>query len=65
MKKLSESRLRRAEKTVNEKIKDRTLTLDLNDDELRLLISASMSSGLDTEHLVTRLVKNWLNGRSQ
>ena len=61
MKKLSESRLKKAESLAEQRVNERTLTLDINDDELRLLMSASKSIGLDPDRLVTRLVKNWLN----
>ena len=61
MKKLSESRLKRAENLAEQRINERTVTLDLNDDELRLLLSAAKNTGLDVDRLVTRLVKNWLN----
>ena len=60
MKKLSESRLKRAEKTVKQKTEDRTFVLDLNDEELRLLLSSAEGFSLDTSRLVTQLVKNWL-----
>ena len=61
MKKLSESRLKKAESLAEQRVNERTLTLDINDDELRLLLSASKSIGLDVTRLVTRLVKSWLN----
>ena len=61
MRKLSESRLKKAESLAEQRVNERTLTLDINDDELRLLMSASKSIGLDPDRLVTRLVKNWLN----
>ena len=61
MKKLSESRVKRVENLAEQRISERTLTLDLNDDELRLLLSAAKSIGLDPDRLVTRLVKSWLN----
>lgn len=63
--KIPEARLKKIERSVRERIADRTLTLDLNDDELRLLMSASKSSGLDPDILVTRLVRNWLGSRSE
>ena len=65
MKKLSESRLNRVENLAEQRINERTVTLDLNDDELRLLMSASKSSGLDVTRLVTRLVKSWLNNEQR
>ena len=65
MKKLSESRLKRAENLAEQRINERTVTLDLNDDELRLLLSAAKNTGLDVDRLVTRLVKNWLNNEQR
>ena len=62
MKKLSESRVKRAEKIVKQRTEERTIVLDLSDDELLLLVSASKNSGLDVTRLVTQLVKCWLNG---
>ena len=60
MKKLSESRVKRAEKTLKQKTEDRTFVLDLNDSELELLLSSSKGFSLDVSKLVTQLVKNWL-----
>ena len=60
MKKLSESRIKRAEKSVKQRTEDRTFVLDLRDEELELLLSAAKSFSLDPDRLVTQLVKNWL-----
>ena len=60
MKKLSESRVKRAEKTLKQKTEDRTFVLDLRDDELELLLSSAKGFSLDVSKLVTQLVKNWL-----
>ena len=60
MKKLSESRVKRAEKTLKQKTEDRTFVLDLNDSELELLLSSAKGFSLDVSKLVTQLVKNWL-----
>ena len=60
MKKLSESRIKRVEKTVKQRTEDRTFVLDLRDDELELLLSSAKGFSLDVSKLVTQLVKNWL-----
>ena len=65
MRKLSESRLKKAESLAEQRVNERTLTLDINDDELRLLLSAAKNTGLDVDRLVTRLVKNWLNNEQR
>ena len=63
MRKLSESRLRKAEKLLQASIKDSTIILELGANELELLLSASKSVGLSPSRLVSRLVKNWLSGK--
>ena len=65
MRKLSESRVKRAEKCIKQRAEDRTFILDLKDDEMELLLSAAKNSGLDPDRMVARLVRNWLNGGSE
>ena len=65
MRKLSESRLRKAEKLLQASIKDSTIILELGANELELLLSASKSVGLSPSKLVSRLVKNWLNNEQR
>ena len=60
MKKISESRIKRVEKDLKQRTKDRTFVLDLNDSELELLLSSAKGFSLDVSKLVTQLVKNWL-----
>ena len=60
MKKISESRIKRAEKDLKQRTEDRTFVLDLRDDELELLLSSAKGFSLDVSKLVTQLVKNWL-----
>ena len=65
MKKLSESRVKRAEKTLKQRTEERMVTLDLNDNELKLLQEYASGFSLDTSRLVTQLVKNWIRAEGK